>query len=45
LKPLPLFRRPLKPAIKEGWYNDQDEWRKWANDSDNAQLRTTDGVA
>jgi hypothetical protein len=46
LKPLAVIPPSVEAkALKEGWYNDQDEWRKWANDSDNAQLRTTDGVA
>jgi len=46
LRPLAIIPPSVEArSIKEGWYNDQNEWRKWANDSDNAQLRTTDGVA
>lgn len=30
-------------AIREGWVNDDDAWRRWMNDSDNAYLRVTRG--
>ena len=46
LKPLGIIPPSVEArAINEGWFNDQDQWRKWANDSDNNKLRTTDGVA
>lgn len=32
-------------AMKEGWFRDDDAWRRWANDIDNRSLRTTDGRA
>ncbi len=46
LKPLAVIPPSVEArAINEGWINDKDEWRKWANDGNNNKLRTTDGVA
>ena len=46
LRPLAIIPPSVEArALNEGWYNDQDEWRKWANDSNNKNLRTTDGMA
>jgi hypothetical protein len=46
MKPLAVIPPSVQAkALNEGWYNDQDQWRKWANDSDNSKLRTTDGTA
>jgi hypothetical protein len=46
LKPLAIIPASVEArSIKEGWYNDQNEWRKWANDLNNNKLRTTDGIA
>lgn len=46
LKPLAVIPPSVEArALKEGWYNDQDQWRKWANDLNNRKLRTTDGTA
>lgn len=33
----------LDRAIREGWVNDNDKWRKWANNADNSRLRTWPG--
>lgn len=30
-------------ALRDGWYNDDEKWRRWANDIDNRRLRITDG--
>lgn len=30
-------------ALIEGWANDPEAWRKWANDPDNKALRLTEG--
>lgn len=46
LKPLAVVPPSVEArAINEGWINDKDQWRKWANDLNNNKLRTTDGVA
>ncbi len=46
LKPLAVIPPSIEAkALKEGWFNDQDQWRKWANNIDNNKLRVTDGVA
>jgi hypothetical protein len=31
-------------AVREGWANDQDRWRKWLNDPDNKDLRVWQGA-
>lgn len=42
LKPLAIIPQSVEAkALKEGWYNDQDEWRKWARDLNNRNLRTS----
>lgn len=33
----------LDKAYREGWFNDQDKWREWANDPANACFRTWPG--
>ena len=46
MKPIAVIPDSVEAqAINEGWYNDKDAWRKWANDSDNRNLRTSDGHA
>lgn len=46
LKPLAVIPASvLSRSILEGWSNDDDRWRRWANDSDNRNLRITDGTA
>ena len=30
-------------AIKEGWFSDKNQWKKWYNDSHNAKFRLTHG--
>lgn len=30
-------------AVREGWVNDDEAWRKWANDADNKAFRTWPG--
>lgn len=30
-------------AVREGWIDDDDAWKRWMNDSDNAYLRVTRG--
>lgn len=32
-------------AIKEGWINDDKQWKRWINDIDNRKLKVTDGRA
>jgi hypothetical protein len=46
MKPIAVIPPSVEAqAMREGWYNDKDQWRKWANDSDNRNLRTSDGTA
>ncbi len=33
----------LERAFKEGWYNDEKAWKRWANDPDNRAFRTWPG--
>lgn len=33
----------LDKAMREGWFNDNEKWRAWANDPDNAIFRTWPG--
>jgi hypothetical protein len=33
----------LDQSHREGWFNDKDKWRKWANDPDNKKFRTWPG--
>ncbi len=33
----------LDQAAREGWFNDKARWKKFANDPDNAYLRTWPG--
>lgn len=37
--PVAIYER----AIREGWANDQDAWRRWLNDSDNRDFRVWEG--
>jgi hypothetical protein len=34
----------LNEAFTEGWFDDPDAWKKWANDPTNACYRTTKGT-
>jgi hypothetical protein len=34
----------LDKALIEGWFHDEDAWRKWANDPANEVFRTTKGT-
>lgn len=34
----------IDQAFIEGWFHDEEAWRRWANDSANAQFRTTRGT-
>lgn len=46
LKPLAVIPQSVQAkAMKEGWFHDDNAWRRWANDVDNRSLRTTDGQA
>ena len=46
LKPLAVIPQSVQArAIKEGWWNDQDAWRRWSNDLDNRSLKVTDAKA
>lgn len=46
LRPLAVIPPSVEAkSLKEGWYNDLDAWRRWANDVDNRGLRTSDGTA
>lgn len=33
----------LDRAFREGWFNDENAWKRWANDPDNALFRTWPG--
>lgn len=33
----------LDRSMREGWLNDKDKWKQWANDGANANLRTWKG--
>ena len=33
----------MRKAMREGWANDNEAWRKWANDPDNKAFRTWPG--
>jgi len=35
----------MNRSIREGWVNDDDAWKRWANDASNNKLRVSDGVA
>ena len=34
----------LRQAFQEGWFNDQQAWKRWANDPDNKLFRTWPGA-
>jgi hypothetical protein len=34
----------LNKALLEGWANDPDQWKRWANNSENACYRTWHGT-
>ena len=34
----------LNQSFTEGWFEDPDAWKKWANDPANAAFRTTKGT-
>ena len=34
----------MNRAFTEGWFHDEDAWRKWANDPVNRCFRTTEGT-
>lgn len=34
----------LNQAILDGWADDQEQWKKWANDPANRRFRTTEGT-
>lgn len=34
----------LNQSFTEGWFDDPDAWKKWANDPANASFRTTKGT-
>lgn len=34
----------LNQAFTEGWFHDEDAWRRWANDPANKVFRTTEGT-
>lgn len=34
----------LDKALIEGWFHDEEAWRRWANDSANKVFRTTEGT-
>lgn len=34
----------LNQSFTEGWFDDPDAWRKWANDPANRDYRTTKGT-
>lgn len=36
-------RHVLNRAYREGWFNDEEAWKKWANDPNNKHLRTWKG--
>lgn len=36
-------RTVMRQAMREGWANDSAAWKKWANDGNNAYLRTWKG--
>lgn len=33
----------VNKALREGWFNDEKAWRRWANDSENAYFRLSRG--
>ncbi len=33
----------LRKSMREGWFNDNEAWRRWANDPDNKAFRTWPG--
>jgi hypothetical protein len=33
----------VEKAMREGWYNDEEAWRKWCNDPDNRDFRVWQG--
>ena len=33
----------LDMSFREGWFNDKDKWKQWANDPDNRAFRTWPG--
>lgn len=37
--PLTVYEK----ALREGWADDQDKWRRWLNDPDNAAFRVWEG--
>jgi hypothetical protein len=43
-KPLAVIPKSvMSQAIKEGWHDDDDRWKRWMNDSDNSYLRIKGG--
>ena len=34
----------LNQAYREGWFNDPEAWKRWANDADNKLFRTWPGT-
>lgn len=45
-KPLAVIPESVQAtALRDGWFNDKDAWRKWANNADYSRLRTSDGKA
>lgn len=44
LKPLAIVPKSVqRQAILEGWEDDDKQWRRWINDSDNRYLRIAGG--
>ena len=33
----------VEKAMREGWFNDPEAWRRWANDADNKDFRVWQG--
>lgn len=43
-KPLAVIPQSVvAQSLKEGWYHDDERWRRWMNDGDNSRLRITRG--
>lgn len=46
LRPLAVIPQSVQAkAMKDGWFNDEQAWRRWANDLDNRNLKTSDAKA
>lgn len=43
-KPLAVIPQSVvAQSLKDGWYHDEEKWKRWMNDGDNSYLRVTRG--